>query len=100
MTTEWFIVELLRNQEVMQKACDEVMNQIDGNVVKQSDLVGLPFLEACFKETLRLHPPGPLILPHKAIQTCEVMGYTIPKDSQIMVNVWAINRDPEYGMTL
>ncbi|KAI3757390.1 hypothetical protein L6452_04927 [Arctium lappa] len=95
LTTEWFIAELLRNQEAMQKARDEVMKKIDGNVVKESDLVHLPFLEACFKETLRLHPPAPLLLPHKAPQTCEVMGYTVPKDSQILVNVWAIGRDPK-----
>ncbi|KAL7583763.1 hypothetical protein Lser_V15G43087 [Lactuca serriola] len=94
-TTEWFVAELLRNQEVMQKARDEVLKTIDGNVVKESDLVHLPFLEACFKETLRLHPPAPLLLPHRAMQTCEVMGYTIPKDSQLLVNVWAISRDPK-----
>lgn len=93
-TTEWFVTELLRNKQVMQKARDEVMKTIDGNVVKESDLGSLPFLEACFKETLRLHPPGPLLLPHRAVQTCEVMGYTIPKDSLIMVNMWAIARDP------
>ncbi|CAI9301825.1 unnamed protein product [Lactuca saligna] len=93
-TTEWFVAELLRNQQVMQKARDEVLKTIDGNVVKESDLVRLPFLEACLKETLRLHPPGPLLLPHRATQTCEVMGYTIPKDSLILVNMWAIGRDP------
>ncbi|KAJ9546258.1 hypothetical protein OSB04_025965 [Centaurea solstitialis] len=94
LTTEWFIAELLRNQEVMQKARDEVIKMISANVVKELDLIHLPFLEACFKETLRLHPPAPLLLPHKATQTCEILGYTIPKDSQIWVNVWAIGRDP------
>ena len=79
----------------MQKAKDEVMKQIDGNVVKESDLVRLPFLEACFKETIRLHPPGPLLIPRKATQTCEIRGYTVPKDCQILVNVWAIHRDPK-----
>lgn len=94
-STEWLMVELLRNQELMQKVRDEVTKNIHGDVVKESDLVHLPFLEACFKETLRLHPPGPLLLPHRAVEACEVMGYTIPKDSHIMVNVWAINRDPK-----
>ncbi|KAL7585201.1 hypothetical protein Lser_V15G43093 [Lactuca serriola] len=94
-TTEWLVAELLRNQEIMQKVSDEVRKKIDGNVVKESDLVHFPFLEACLKETLRLHPPGPLLLPHRAMQTCEVMGYTIPKDSQVMVNIWAISRDPK-----
>ncbi|KAI3807629.1 hypothetical protein L1987_23561 [Smallanthus sonchifolius] len=95
LTIEWFIAELLKNEEAMHKARDEVMNQINGNVVKESDLVRLPYLEACFKETLRLHPAGPLLIPRKAIQTCEVMGHTIPKGSQVLVNVWAISRDPK-----
>ncbi|TMW86422.1 hypothetical protein EJD97_021400 [Solanum chilense] len=46
-------------------------------------------------KTLRLHPPGPLLLPHRAMETCEVMGYRIPKDTQLMVNMWAIARDPK-----
>nr|XP_043614587.1 probable (S)-N-methylcoclaurine 3'-hydroxylase isozyme 2 [Erigeron canadensis] len=95
LTIEWFIAELLKNQEAMQKARDEVMKQIHGNEVNESDLVRLPYLEACFKETIRLHPAGPLLIPRKAMQTCNVMGYTIPKDSQVLVNVWAINRDPK-----
>ncbi|KAJ9546257.1 hypothetical protein OSB04_025964 [Centaurea solstitialis] len=95
LITEWFVTELLKNQEVMRKARNEVMEKIDGNVVKETDLVHLPILEACLKETLRLHPPAPLLLPHRAIEACEIMGYTIPKDSQIWVNVWAIGRDPE-----
>nr|GEZ09490.1 probable (S)-N-methylcoclaurine 3'-hydroxylase isozyme 2 [Tanacetum cinerariifolium] len=53
-TTEWFVSELLKNQEVFEKAKDEVTKEIGRNVVKESDLVRLPFLEACFKETLRL----------------------------------------------
>nr|GEX43999.1 probable (S)-N-methylcoclaurine 3'-hydroxylase isozyme 2 [Tanacetum cinerariifolium] len=77
LTIEWFIAELLKNQEVMQKVRDEVTKEIGKNDgVKESDLVRLPFLEACFKETIRLHPPGPLLIPRKATQTCEIMGYT------------------------
>ncbi|KAJ0732938.1 putative cytochrome P450 [Helianthus annuus] len=95
LTTEWFVAELLKNEEAMKKVRDEVTKQINGNVVKESDLVRLPYLEACFKETLRLHPAGPLLIPRKAVETCEIMGYTIPKDSQVLVNVWAINRDPK-----
>ncbi|XP_071736642.1 probable (S)-N-methylcoclaurine 3'-hydroxylase isozyme 2 [Rutidosis leptorrhynchoides] len=96
LTIEWMIVELLRNQEAMQKAKDEVRKHINRKVVKESDLVHLPFMEACYKETLRLHPSGPLLIPHKAIEACELMGYTIPKDSLILVNIWAINRDPNF----
>lgn len=80
---------------MLQKARHEVMKHINGNIVKESDLVHLPYLEACYKEALRLHPIGPLLLPRRAMQTCEIMGYTIPEGCKIFVNVWAINRDPK-----
>ncbi|XP_060211636.1 probable (S)-N-methylcoclaurine 3'-hydroxylase isozyme 2 [Lycium barbarum] len=95
-TSEWMLVELLRNRQALQKLKDELEEVVGGkNVIRESDLPNLPYLEACFKETLRLHPPGPLLLPHRAVQTCEVMGYRIPKDTQVMVNMWAIARDPK-----
>lgn len=65
------------------------------NMVRDSDVAHLPYLEACIKEALRLYPPGPLLLPHKALETCHVMGFTVPKGSVVFVNTWAIGRDPK-----
>ncbi|XP_059625460.1 probable (S)-N-methylcoclaurine 3'-hydroxylase isozyme 2 [Cornus florida] len=92
-TTEWALTELLRNQEAMEKLRNELTEVIGKDTIRESNLSELPYLEACVKETPRLHPPGPLIL-RRAIQTCEVMGYTIPKGCQVKVNMWAIARDP------
>ncbi|KAM3682323.1 hypothetical protein ACJW31_12G064600 [Castanea mollissima] len=86
MVTEWAMAELMRNQDVLHKLRDELKREIGTEMVKESHLAHLPYLEACVKETLRLYPPGPLLLP--------LMGYTIPKDSKILVNMWAIGRDP------
>ncbi|XP_052179187.1 probable (S)-N-methylcoclaurine 3'-hydroxylase isozyme 2 [Diospyros lotus] len=94
-TVEWGLAELIRNEEAMGKLRDELDRQIPtGETIRESHLHNLSYLQACVKETLRLHPPAPLLLPHRATQNCEVMGYTIPKGTQVHVNVWAIGRDP------
>ncbi|CAI0404261.1 unnamed protein product [Linum tenue] len=64
------------------------------SLIDESAVSRLPYLNAIVKETLRLHPPGPLMLPHRASETCEVMNYTVPEGAKILVNVWAISRDP------
>ncbi|KAJ4904292.1 Cytochrome P450 76C4 [Raphanus sativus] len=73
-TLEWAMAELLSNPETMVKAQAEI--------------------EPVVKETLRLHPPVPLLLPRKADTDVEIFGYIVPKDAQVLVNVWAIGRDP------
>ncbi|XP_059655805.1 probable (S)-N-methylcoclaurine 3'-hydroxylase isozyme 2 [Cornus florida] len=93
-TVEWAMAELIKNPESMKKVCEELTREINQHSLKESDLAQLPYLEACVKETLRLHPPAPLLLPHRAPDSCKVMNYTIPKNSQVVVNVWAIGRDP------
>lgn len=46
------------------------------------------------KETLRLHPPVPL-LPRESTQRCEIFGFEIPEKAKVIINVWALGRDPE-----
>ncbi|GLJ32405.1 hypothetical protein SUGI_0652090 [Cryptomeria japonica] len=94
-TIEWAMAELIRNPHTMQRVQQELEEVVGSNRrVEESDIDQLPYLHAVVKEVFRLHPPIPLLVPHKAENSCEVAGYTIPKDSQIIVNVWAIGRDP------
>ncbi|CAI0403679.1 unnamed protein product [Linum tenue] len=93
-TVEWAMAELLRNGEAMRKVREELKREIGENSVNEANASQLTFLNACIKETFRLHPPVPFLIPHCAMETCEVMNYRIPKDSQVLVNVWAIGRDP------
>ncbi|GAU18916.1 hypothetical protein TSUD_229060 [Trifolium subterraneum] len=95
-TLEWAMTELLHNPNIMSKAKKELEEIIGlGNSIEESDIARLPYLQAIIKETLRLHPIAPLLLPRKAKTDVKLNGYMIPKGAQIFVNVWAIGRDPE-----
>ncbi|KAL8152585.1 hypothetical protein V2J09_010345 [Rumex salicifolius] len=64
------------------------------NKVEESHIPQLPYLQAIMKETLRLHPILPLLVPRSSNRECVVGGYMIPKGTASFVNIWAIHRDP------
>lgn len=93
---EWALAELLRNPKAMVRVKNEISSVVESNrKFEESDIGKLPYLQAVIKETLRLHPPVPFLVPRKAIQDTNYMGYLIPKETQVFVNVWAIGRDEE-----
>uniref|UniRef100_A0A2P2J2F3 Cytochrome P450 n=1 Tax=Rhizophora mucronata TaxID=61149 RepID=A0A2P2J2F3_RHIMU len=95
-TIEWAITELLLNPESMSEAKAELAQVIGADrKVEESDIDNLPFMQAVVKETLRCHPPIPFLVPRKAIHDTNFMGYDIPKNTQVLVNTWAIGRDPD-----
>ena len=95
ISVEWTIAELIKNPRVQQKAQDE-LDRVVGleRVMTEADIPNLPYLQAIVKESLRLHPPTPLMLPHRAKTTVKIGGYDIPEGSIVHVNVWAVARDP------
>ncbi|XP_022159809.1 geraniol 8-hydroxylase-like [Momordica charantia] len=96
MTLQWAMAELLRNPEKLVKAEAEIRQVLGKNkLVDEADIPRLPYLRAVVKEACRLHPVVPLLLPRKAQHEVEIGGFTIAKDSQVLVNAWAIGRDPK-----
>ncbi|KAL7111494.1 hypothetical protein ACP275_05G091900 [Erythranthe tilingii] len=94
-TSEWAMAELMNNPEVMRKAQKELSDVVGlNNIVEEFHIPKLKYLEAVIKETLRLHPPGPLLFPRSAASTSTVGGYTIPKDTKVFINMCSIQRDP------
>ncbi|KAL9833084.1 putative cytochrome P450 [Arabidopsis thaliana] len=97
-TVEWALAELLRNPEAMANAKVEINFIVGPNrYVRDSNLLEFPYLQAVVTETLRLHPPTPFLIPRRAESDLEILGYPIPENAQILVNAWAIGRDPTVG---
>nr|AJD87473.1 cytochrome P450 CYP76AD5 [Beta vulgaris]ALT04751.1 hypothetical protein [Beta vulgaris] len=96
-TLEWAMAELVKNPDMMVKVQDEIEQAIGKgcSMVQESDISKLPYLQAIIKETLRLHPPTVFLLPRKADADVELYGYVVPKNAQVLVNLWAIGRDPK-----
>ncbi|KAG4944207.1 hypothetical protein JHK82_048351 [Glycine max] len=96
-TINWAMAEMIRNPRVMKTAQVEVREvfNIKGRV-DETCINELKYLKSVVKETLRLHPPAPLILPRECQETCKINGYDIPVKTKVFINAWAIGRDPNY----
>ncbi|KAK9147954.1 hypothetical protein Scep_006711 [Stephania cephalantha] len=94
-TVEWAMAELMNNDEIMQRAQEELEIIVGKDSrVEEIHLPRLHFLNAVMKEVLRLHPALPLLVPHCPSSSCKIGGYMVPKGARVFVNVWAIHRDP------
>ncbi|TYH07102.1 hypothetical protein ES288_A08G206400v1 [Gossypium darwinii] len=96
-TIEWAMAELLHNPQALLEARRELKQIIGkGNLVEESNVTCLPYLQAIVKETLRLHPPAPFLIPRKAEADIEVHNFVVPKGAQVFINAWVIGRDPNF----
>lgn len=94
---EWAMTELIRHPIVMKKLQDEGRNVAgDRAHIIEEDLGHMPYLKAVVKETLRLHVPIPLLVPRESMQDIKLKGYHIAAGTRVIVNAWAIARDPTY----
>ncbi|GAU23751.1 hypothetical protein TSUD_128550 [Trifolium subterraneum] len=96
-TIIWAMAEMIKNPRVLKKAQAEVREGFDRRGrVDDAAIAEFKYLKAILKESLRFHPPSPLLVPRESGQVCEINGYHIPVKSRVLVNFWAIGRDPKY----
>ncbi|KAH0995833.1 hypothetical protein GBA52_019697 [Prunus armeniaca] len=96
VTLEWAMSNLLNNPHVLKKARVELDAQLgQENLVDEPDISKLPYLQSIISETLRLCPAAPLLVPHLSSDDCTIGGFDVPRDTMILINAWALHRDPQ-----
>ncbi|XP_043700222.1 cytochrome P450 CYP82D47-like [Telopea speciosissima] len=95
LTLSWVLSLLLKNKESLKKAQEELDFHVGKDrKVEEKDIANLVYLQAIIKETFRLYPAGPLLVPHEAMEDCTVSGFRVPKGTRVLINAWKIQRDP------
>ena len=96
MTIEWAMALLLNHPDALNKVREEIDIHVgQGRLMEESDLSKLGYLQNVISETHRLCPAAPLLLPHMTSSHCQVGGFDIPKGTMLLINAWAIHRDPK-----
>ncbi|OIT05875.1 cytochrome p450 71a4 [Nicotiana attenuata] len=91
---EWIMTELLRHPRAIETLQNEVRGLAQGkSEITEDDLGNMQYLQAAIKESLRLHPPFPLLIPRELTEDVKLLGYDIPAKTQVIINAWAIGRD-------
>ncbi|KAM4129621.1 hypothetical protein ACJW30_01G037600 [Castanea mollissima] len=95
ITLTWALSLLLNNPETLTKSQEELDIHIGRErQVKESDMKNLVYLQAILKETMRLYPAAPLLVPHESMEDCTLVGYHVPAGTRLIVNLPKLHRDP------
>lgn len=96
ITLEWAMSLLLNHPDTLKRAKDELDTYIgQDRLIDETDISKLAYLQSIVYETLRLHPAAPLLLPHLSSENCTIGEYNVPQNTIVLVNAWAIHRDPK-----
>lgn len=102
VTVEWAISELLKKPEIFSKATKELDGVVGrNNWVKEKDIPNLPYIEAIVKETMRLHPVAPMLVPRLSREDCKVhisLSITISKIIIFIIIKLHINYNVMYAI--
>ena len=89
------MTHMITNPRVLKKAQAEVREVIKNkDNITEEDIEQLEYLKMVVKETVRINPLVPLLIPREASKDIKIAGYDVPKKTWIHVNIWGVHRNP------
>jgi cytochrome P450/NADPH-cytochrome P450 reductase len=85
--------ELLESPEAYSKAEQEVEQVCGKEPITVEHMGKLPYIEACLRETLRLHPTAPSFTVEAKIDQ-DLDGYSVRKGERVTILLARLHRDP------
>ncbi|XP_010476295.1 PREDICTED: cytochrome P450 71B2-like isoform X1 [Camelina sativa] len=97
ITMIWAMTELVRNPKAMKRVQENIRATlgVKRERITEEDVGKVDYLKHVIKETFRLHPPAPFLVPRETMSHIKIQGYDIPPKTQIHINAWTIGRDPK-----
>lgn len=94
VTNEWAMAEVIKHPRVLAKIQEELDSVVGPDrMVSESDLTQLNYLRCVVRETFRMHPAGPFLIPHESLRDTTINGYHIPAKTRVFVNTHALGRN-------
>ncbi|KAJ0565722.1 putative cytochrome P450 [Helianthus annuus] len=94
VTNEWAMAEVIKHPHVLRKIQEELDNVVGPDrMVSESDLSNLNYLRCVVRETFRMHPAGPFLIPHESLRATEINGYYIPAKTRVFINTHGLGRN-------
>lgn len=96
LTLRWAILHMAAYPEIQTKVQEEIDRVIGFDDMPRSiHRSDLGYTESALHESMRLATVSPTGIPH--VTTCDtsVGGYTIPKNTNVVINHWALHHDPK-----
>ena len=95
-TLQWAVLYMMANPEIqdhVQKEIDSVVGR--NRLPRLADKDDLPYTAATLLEIQRIVTVAPLGVAHSCGEETTLEGYTIPKGSIVVPNLWAVHHDPD-----
>uniref|UniRef100_A0A2K6EQI4 Cytochrome P450 family 4 subfamily F member 157 n=2 Tax=Propithecus coquereli TaxID=379532 RepID=A0A2K6EQI4_PROCO len=93
----WVLYNLARHpeyQECCRQEVQELLRDREPKEIEWDDLAQLPFLTMCIKESLRLHPPAPMISRRCTQDIVLPDGRVIPKGVICVISIFGTHHNP------